>query len=259
MLDSIIPVIKSDYINALTQSCSVSKQIVEEIIQLLDILKIPWLIAPQEAEAQCAYLNDCGKCNGVISEDVDSFLFGAKKVYRNIFDSNYSNKSTRIKRVIDHGFYVYGLNENQKIGNFNRHKMVAIAMLSGCDYTKGLNGVGIKTALKIIDAFATDHNQIMDCLEHFKIWFFDQKDSRFENLRKLLLKIKSFDIPPDFPSVAVYECLMNPVVEKKFKTDFFRWEKINIELLNYWLSNKMGLDKKFVESLTFPLRKSTGW
>jgi flap endonuclease GEN len=36
-----------------------------------------------EAEKACAYLNAIGKCDAVISDDSDVFLYGAKVVYRN--------------------------------------------------------------------------------------------------------------------------------------------------------------------------------
>jgi len=36
-----------------------------------------------EAEKACAYLNLIGRCDGVITEDSDALLYGAKVVYRN--------------------------------------------------------------------------------------------------------------------------------------------------------------------------------
>jgi DNA excision repair protein ERCC-5 len=39
-----------------------------------------------EAEAQCATLNRNDLCDGSITEDSDIILFGAKKVYKNIFN-----------------------------------------------------------------------------------------------------------------------------------------------------------------------------
>ena len=39
-----------------------------------------------EAEAQCATLNKNNLCDGSITEDSDIILFGAKKVYKNIFN-----------------------------------------------------------------------------------------------------------------------------------------------------------------------------
>lgn len=57
----------------------------EEIKDMLDMLHIPYLVAPYEAEAQCAALEAIGLVDGVITEDSDVFLFGGKTVYRNIF------------------------------------------------------------------------------------------------------------------------------------------------------------------------------
>ena len=39
-----------------------------------------------EAEAQCATLDRQHLCDGSITEDSDIILFGAKKVYKNIFN-----------------------------------------------------------------------------------------------------------------------------------------------------------------------------
>ena len=43
---------------------------------------LPYIIAPMEAEAQCAWLNANGLVDGVVTDDNDAFLFGARRVYR---------------------------------------------------------------------------------------------------------------------------------------------------------------------------------
>lgn len=43
---------------------------------------VPYIIAPQEAEAQCAWLDANGLVDGVVTDDNDAFLFGARRVYR---------------------------------------------------------------------------------------------------------------------------------------------------------------------------------
>lgn len=43
---------------------------------------LPYIIAPMEAEAQCAWLDFNGLVDGVVTDDNDAFLFGARRVYR---------------------------------------------------------------------------------------------------------------------------------------------------------------------------------
>jgi DNA excision repair protein ERCC-5 len=45
---------------------------------------IPYIIAPEEADSQCAELVKCGIADGVLTEDMDIMTFGANKIYRNL-------------------------------------------------------------------------------------------------------------------------------------------------------------------------------
>lgn len=51
-----------------------------QVKHLLALFGVPYLEAPAEAEAQCAVLTELGFCEGVISDDSDSLVFGAKNV-----------------------------------------------------------------------------------------------------------------------------------------------------------------------------------
>ena len=43
---------------------------------------LPYIIAPMEAEAQCAWLDQAKLVDGVVTDDNDVFLFGGQHVYR---------------------------------------------------------------------------------------------------------------------------------------------------------------------------------
>ena len=43
---------------------------------------LPYIIAPMEAEAQCAWLDAADLVDGVVTDDNDVFLFGGQHVYR---------------------------------------------------------------------------------------------------------------------------------------------------------------------------------
>lgn len=56
--------------------------------ELLSLFGLPFLVAPEEAEAQCAALEQNRLIQGCITDDNDVFLFGGKTVYRNFFSQN---------------------------------------------------------------------------------------------------------------------------------------------------------------------------
>lgn len=59
--------------------------ICRECQELLQLFGIPYIIAPMEAEAQCAWLEEQGLVDGVVTDDNDALLFGASHVFRHFF------------------------------------------------------------------------------------------------------------------------------------------------------------------------------
>lgn len=86
---------------------------------------IPFIVAPTEAEAQCAYLQTSGLVDGIVTDDSDVFLFGGSKIYRNMF-----NQSKLIQ------FYVSDDLHNQT--KLKREHYIQLAFLLGSDYTIGM-------------------------------------------------------------------------------------------------------------------------
>ena len=57
---------------------SATGEMFSECQELLQMFGIPFIIAPMEAEAQCAAMDKMGLVDGVVTDDSDVFLFGAK-------------------------------------------------------------------------------------------------------------------------------------------------------------------------------------
>uniref|UniRef100_V5HPS1 Putative flap endonuclease gen protein 1 n=1 Tax=Ixodes ricinus TaxID=34613 RepID=V5HPS1_IXORI len=69
-----------------------------------------------------------------------------------------------------------------KLG-LNREKLIALAVLSGCDYSSGLPSVGKETALKFLHSL-----QHVDVIERLRSWFRDQKYEMLEKKVDAMVK-----------------------------------------------------------------------
>lgn len=93
-----------------------------------------------EAEAQCAELVLLNLVDGVITDDSDVFLFGAQRVYKNMF-----NQSKTVECFL--------LSDLQRELGLDRDALIRLAYLLGSDYTEGLPGVGPVIAMEILKEF----------------------------------------------------------------------------------------------------------
>ncbi|CAK8683799.1 unnamed protein product [Clavelina lepadiformis] len=111
----------------------------KECCHLLSMLGVPWIKAEGEAEATCAALNAAGLVDACITSDGDAFLYGAKKVYRNL---------TTDKKKIH--VECYEMVDIERKLQLNRNALIAMALLLGCDYApQGVPGVGKVQVVKL--------------------------------------------------------------------------------------------------------------
>ena len=223
----------------------------EEVMALLQLFGVPFIIAPMEAEAQCAALEAAGIVDAVITDDSDAFLFGAKNVFKNIFDD---------KKYVE----VYRLSDIEKELGLDRQDLIRAALLLGSDYTSGVKGVGIVNAAEILYAFPGD-----DGLESFKTWLHEPVDpdelkakpsktslslmsrtDRFKALHRT--QRQTWEVGTGFPNRAVLAAYRNPTisaVEKKFVT----WHAPNVEGLRLAAREKFGWPANKTDDLLLPV------
>lgn len=103
---------------------SITEQMSMECMELLRLFGVPYVTAPMEAEAQCAYLNAINLTDGTITDDSDIWLFGGQTVYKNFFDQN--------KHVLE-----FKSENIERLFHLDRHKLIQLSFLVGSDYTEG--------------------------------------------------------------------------------------------------------------------------
>ncbi|XP_068485187.1 DNA repair protein UVH3 isoform X2 [Phaseolus vulgaris] len=131
---------------------SVNSELFTECQELLQMFGLPYIIAPMEAEAQCAYLELEKLVDGVVTDDSDVLLFGARSVYKNIFDD---------RKYVE----TYFMEDIEKELGLTREKIIRMALLLGSDYTEGVSGIGIVNAIEVLNAFPEE-----DGLLKFREW-----------------------------------------------------------------------------------------
>ncbi|XP_062521708.1 DNA excision repair protein ERCC-5 homolog isoform X2 [Corticium candelabrum] len=217
-------------------AAEVTNQMYADGMELLRLFGVPYIQAPMEAEAQCAWLDETEQTEGTITDDSDIFLVGGKRVFKNLFNQN---KYAEVYRTEDI-YSVLGL---------DRQKMIDLAFLLGSDYTPGIQGVGTVAAMEILSYFSgTD-----DWLVNFKEWWekanaghgIATKESRLEKLMRML------DLPRSFPDPAVRRAYVAPTVDESREP--FQWAMPDLDSLRDFAANSFNWTKKQVDQLLLPV------
>lgn len=114
---------------------------------LLTALGIPWIQAPEEGEAQSAYMAAQGDVTYAVSQDYDALLFGTPKLLRNLTVSGKRRMQGKYVPVYPERLVLAEVLDGL---GMTRVDLIAAALLIGTDYNSGIRGVGPKTAMKIV-------------------------------------------------------------------------------------------------------------
>ncbi len=111
--------------------------------ELLELLDVPIVEAPAEGEAQAAYMTRVGDADYAGSEDYDTLLLGAPYTLRGLTSKGDPECMDFEATLAEHELTWEGL--------------VDAAILMGTDFNDGLDGVGPKTAVKLIREYGDLH------------------------------------------------------------------------------------------------------
>ena len=125
------------------QACSITYKIRYELINACKKARIAFIVAPYEADAQMARLAHTGAVDLVITEDSDILAFGCPRaLFKVDFDACHGQEVQLMRDL--------GNNETLSFKNWTHDMFVFMCILSGCDYSKGVPGIGIKLAHKVV-------------------------------------------------------------------------------------------------------------
>lgn len=211
-----------------------------------------------EAEAQCAALELDGVTEGTITDDSDVFLFGGRTVYRRMTSTTkeaevYTAKAIDqcVRSVPNSNFLPLTFIDSLNIRflGLDREKLIRLAYLLGCDYTPGISGIGVVTAMEIVAEFPGN-----DCLQRFKEWLHSDDSGGNKVRQAWKQRKKQFLIPDTFPDPRVQQAFLVPQVEKR-SLDGFSWGEIDVETLKTVLNDKLGWPVDKIEATLGPALK----
>jgi flap endonuclease-1 len=128
------------------QTIRLTKQHVDDIKQLLDLMGVSYVQADGEAEAYASEMCRKGMVDYVVTEDMDTLAFGCPRMIRTCLDR--SIKRSDVISVID-------LSVILKDFEMSYTEFIDMCILCGCDYCSNLPRVGNKTAFNHIKKFKT--------------------------------------------------------------------------------------------------------
>ncbi|XP_078077556.1 DNA excision repair protein ERCC-5 homolog [Mustelus asterias] len=222
-------------------AATVTGQMYLDSQELLRLFGIPYIVAPTEAEAQCAYLDLTDQTSGTITDDSDIWLFGARHVYKNFFNQD---------KYVEYYQYIHVHNQ---LG-LDRTKLINLAYFMGSDYTEGIPGVGYVTAMELLNEFLGPG---LEPLIHIRDWWTEaQKNKKLRDNpsdTKVKKKLRHLDIHPGFPNPAVAEEYLKPVVDESKVS--LSWGRPDLDEIREFCENRFGWTRKKTDEVLLPVMK----
>jgi len=132
-----IPEAYQEFQKAVDVTPLMARQLIEELKKM----DVQYVVAPYEADAQMVYLEQQGLVQGIISEDSDLLVFGAKRLLSKLDQHGDCIEINRADFTACREVSLVGWSD----ADFRR-----MCILSGCDYLANIPKMGLKTAYRSI-------------------------------------------------------------------------------------------------------------
>lgn len=135
----------------LQKAIDVTPEMARHLIEELKKEGVPYVVAPYEADAQLVYLERHGIITGIITEDSDLLVFGAKRLLTKLDPYGQCVEVNRRDFCAVREISLTGWTDDQ----FRQ-----MAIFSGCDYLEGVGNIGLKTAYRMLRKYKTPERMI---------------------------------------------------------------------------------------------------
>ncbi|KKY16324.1 putative exodeoxyribonuclease 1 [Diplodia seriata] len=125
----------------LQKAVDVTPEMARMLIEELKLLDVDYVVAPYEADSQMVYLEKKGMVQGIISEDSDLLVFGAKCLITKL--DNYG-ECIAINRAD------FTACKDINLVGWSDAQFRQMAILSGCDYLPSISKMGLMTAYRLL-------------------------------------------------------------------------------------------------------------
>lgn len=125
----------------LQKAADVTPEMAGQLIQELKKIGVQFVVAPYEADAQLAYLERKGIIQGILSEDSDLLVFGAKCLLTKLDQYGDCVEINRKDFTACRGISLVGWSDAE---------FRLMSILSGCDYLPSISNMGLMTAYRLV-------------------------------------------------------------------------------------------------------------
>ena len=123
------------------KAVDVTPEMARQLIDELQKTEVQYIVAPYEADAQMVYLERKGIVDGILSEDSDLLVFGAKCLLTKL--DQYGN-------CIEINKADFCACREINLAGWSDTEFRRMAILSGCDYLNSITNMGLKTSYRMV-------------------------------------------------------------------------------------------------------------